>query len=115
MGPQFIIHGTEGSFLKMATDPQEEQLKVHRLPDEPTWGKEPPGDWGKLNSSVDGLHFEGKIETIPGNYARFYANLYESIREGAELMVKPEEALMTIQILEACLESNREKRTVQFH
>jgi predicted dehydrogenase len=114
MGPQFIIHGTEGSFLKMATDPQEEHLKIHRLPDEPSWGKEPPGDWGKLNSSVNGLHFEGKIETIPGNYARFYTNLYESIREGAELMVKPEEALMTIQILEACLLSNREQRTVDF-
>jgi predicted dehydrogenase len=114
MGPQFIIHGTEGSFLKMATDPQEELLKIHRLPDEPSWGKEPPGDWGKLNSSVNGLHFEGKIETIPGNYARFYTNLYESIREGAELMVKPAEALMTIQILEACLLSNREQRTVDF-
>jgi predicted dehydrogenase len=114
MGPQFIIHGTEGSFLKMATDPQEEHLKNHRLPDEPSWGKEPPGDWGKLNSSVNGLHFEGKIETIPGNYARFYTNLYESIREGAELMVKPAEALMTIQILEACLLSNREQRTVDF-
>lgn len=114
MGPQFIIHGTEGSFLKMATDPQEEMLKIHRLPDEPGWGKEPQNDWGKLNTSVNGLHFEGKIETIPGNYSHFYTNLYEAIRNGGELMVKPEEALMTIRILEACLESNREKRTVDF-
>jgi len=115
MGPQFIIHGTEGSFLKMATDPQEEMLKIHRLPDEPGWGKESQSDWGKLNTSVNGLHFEGRIETIPGNYAHFYTNLYEAIRNGGELMVKPEEALMTIKILEACLESNREKRTVDFH
>ena len=57
---------------------------------------------------------EGKIETIPGNYANFYANLYEAIRNGGELMVKPEEALMTIRILETCLTSNKERRTIEF-
>jgi len=114
MGPQFIVHGTEGSFVKMATDPQEEMLKLHRLPDEADWGKEPPSDWGKLNTSLNGAHFEGNIETIPGNYANFYKDLYESIRNGADLMVKPEEALMTIRILEACLVSNREQKTIKF-
>jgi predicted dehydrogenase len=36
------------------------------------------------------------------------------MREGKELMVKPEQALTTIRILEACLESNRLKKTVEF-
>lgn len=114
MGPQFIIHGTEGSFLKMGTDPQEELLKIDRLPNEPGWGKEPKNDWGKLNTSVNGLHVEGTIETIPGNYARFYTNLYEALRHNGDLLVKPEEALLTIRILETCLDSNREKRTIPF-
>ncbi len=114
MGPQFIIHGTEGSFVKNATDPQEELLKLHRLPDEPGWGKEPACDWGKINTSLNGLHVEGKIETIPGNYAHFYSNLFEAIRNGGELMVKPEEALMTIRVLEYCLKSNRERKTIEF-
>jgi len=114
MGPQFIVHGTEGSFVKMATDPQEEMLKQNRLPDEAGWGKEPFADWGKLNTSVNGLHIEGKIETIPGNYAQFYDNLYDAIRNGGELMVKPEEALTTIRILETCLISNKEQRTISF-
>lgn len=114
MGPQYIIHGTEGSFLKMGTDPQEEMLKINRLPDEPGWGKEPPSDWGKLNTTLNGVHFEGKVETIPGNYALFYTNLYHAIRSGEALMVKPEEALMTIRVLEACLESNRLGKTIEF-
>lgn len=114
MGPQYTIHGTEGSFIKMGTDPQEEMLKINRLPDEPGWGKEPPSDWGKLNTSINGVHFEGKIETIPGNYALFYTNLYHAIRGGEPLMVRPEEALMTIRILEACLESNRLGKTIEF-
>jgi len=114
MGPQYIVHGTEGSFVKMATDPQEEMLKLHHLPNEPQWGEDKPEDWGTLNTTVNGLHFHGKIETIPGDLAGFYAKLHGTIREGKELFVKPEEALTVIRILEACLESNRLKKTVPF-
>jgi predicted dehydrogenase len=114
MGPQYILHGTEGSFVKMGTDPQEEMLKLHHLPNESKWGEDAQPDWGTLNTNINGLHFNGKIETLPGNYADFFANLYGVIREGKELMVKPEEALTTIRILEVCLESNRLKKTVDF-
>lgn len=114
LGPQYILHGTEGSFTKMGSDPQEEMLKIHHLPNEPGWGEEPQSDWGLLNTTINGLHFKGKIETIPSNYADFFVNLFAVIREGKELLVKPEEALTTIRILEACLESNRLKKTVEF-
>jgi scyllo-inositol 2-dehydrogenase (NADP+) len=114
IGPQYIVHGTEGSFVKMGTDPQEELLKLHHLPDEPHWGEDQPGDWGVLNTTVNGLHFHGKIETIPGDLSAFFVKLHETIREGKALFVKPEEALTTIRILEACLESNRLKKTVEF-
>ena len=114
MGPQYIVHGTEGSFIKMGTDPQEELMKLHHLPNEPQWGEDKPSDWGTLNTSINGLHFHGKIETLPGNLAAFFSKLYGTIREGAELFVKPEESLTVIRILEACLESNRLKKTVEF-
>ena len=114
MGPQFILHGTEGSFVKVSADPQEDMLKANRLPNEPDWGKEPKSDWGRLNTTLNDLHFEGNIETIPGNYSNFYKDLYLSIREGTSLKVQPEEALMTIKILEACLESNKLQKTIQF-
>jgi scyllo-inositol 2-dehydrogenase (NADP+) len=113
MGPQYILHGTEGSFTKNGRDIQEEMLTQHHLPNEPGWGKEPESDWGTLNTTINGLHYYGKIETIPGNLARFYENLYKVIREGEELLVRPEEALLTIQILEACIDSNRMKKTVE--
>ena len=113
-GPQYIVHGTEGSFIKMGTDPQEELMKRHHLPNEPQWGEDHPNDWGLLNTNINGLHFHGKIETLPGNLAGFFSKLYGTIREGKELFVKPEEALTVIRILEACLESNRTKRTVEF-
>jgi len=53
------------------------------------------------------------METIPGNYHAFYDNLYEAIREGKELAVKPEEALNVIRIIEAAIASNRDKCMVE--
>ncbi len=114
IGPQYIVHGTEGSFIKMGTDPQEELMKRHHLPNEPQWGEDHPNDWGLLNTTINGLHFHGKVETLPGNLAGFFSKLHGTIREGKELFVKPEEALTIIRILEACLESNRLRRTVEF-
>ena len=114
MGPQYILHGTEGSFIKMGTDPQEEMLKQNRLPNAPNWGTEPESDWGIINTSVGGVHIRGKVETVPGNYLSYYENLAQAIQGEAPLMVKPEEALTTIRILEACLESNRLEKTIAF-
>jgi len=56
--------------------------------------------------------FEELVETVPGNYNIFYSNVYDAIRNGAELLVKPEETVEVLKILEACLLSNSEKRTV---
>jgi len=111
LGPRYILHGTHGSFLKWGIDPQEELLKAGHLPEGDGWGKEPENLWGLLNS-VAGSPFNGRVETIPGDYRIFYNNIYETIRDGAELFVKPEEAVLSISILEACIESNRLKKTI---
>ncbi len=58
--------------------------------------------------------FQGQIKTIQGNYAGFFVNLHGAIREGKALIVKPVEALTTIRVLEACLESNHIKKTIDF-
>lgn len=105
-GPRYILHGTEGSFLKWGIDPQEQALKEGFLPEGNEWGKENPLEWGKLNTTINNLHFEGRIETIPGNYGEFYENLYDSIRNGSDLLVKPEEAADVIRIIETAKQSN---------
>jgi len=111
-GPRYSLHGTLGSFLKWGIDPQEEDLKSGRLPDDVGWGSEPSSRWGQINTETNGLHLTGKVETIPGNYNAFYENLYDVLANGAELTVKPEESRDGLIVLEACMQSNREKRTV---
>lgn len=99
-GARYTLHGTEGSFLKSGIDPQEEMLKKGEDPFTPDWGKEPEKNWGILNTNIGGLHYRGNIETIPGNYAAYYDNIYGAIRNNVDLAVMPQQSLNVIKIIE---------------
>jgi scyllo-inositol 2-dehydrogenase (NADP+) len=114
-GPMYKVYGTEGAFIKFGIDPQEQALKEKQTPGSPGWGSEPQGFWGKLNTTINGLHMEGTIETLPGNYMAYYDNLYEAIRMNKPLAVKPEEAREVIRLIEASIESNKNKIAVRFN
>jgi len=111
-GPRYQLHGTAGSFLKWGIDPQEEVLKTGALPVGDDWGKEPESGWGLLNALSNHPDPVVRIPTLPGNYWPFYDNLYQAVRNGTPLAVKPEEARNVIRILELSLESHRSRRTI---
>ena len=113
-GPRFILHGTQGSFVKYGFDPQEEALKRGLVPSEADWGKEPRESWGTLITQLGGLGFEGKVETIGGCYQAFYLNLVDAIGGRREVDVKPEEARDTIRVIELAMESSEQRRTVAY-
>lgn len=112
-GPRFILHGTEGSFLKGGIDPQEQALKEKQIPGGLDWGVEPKAFWGKLNTMVEGQHVEGPYETVPGNYLAFYDNVFDVLEKGAPLAVRPEDARNVIMLIEACQESNRRRSALE--
>lgn len=112
-GPRYILHGTEGSFLKSGTDPQEEMLIQGHFPDEPGWGTETVNNWGILNTTVNGLHFRGEIETLPGAYSDYYSNIYDVLVNRQELIVKPEESLNVIKIIQTAYDSSKLKRSIK--
>jgi scyllo-inositol 2-dehydrogenase (NADP+) len=111
-GPRYILHGTNGSFLKWGLDPQEEALKQGKNPNDPSWGKESKEWWGLLNIEKDNRQFKEKYETLPGNYKAFYNNIFDSITHGTELAVKPKEALEVIQIIDAVKKSSAQQKTI---
>ncbi|WP_163711530.1 Gfo/Idh/MocA family oxidoreductase [Mangrovibacterium lignilyticum] len=111
-GPRYSVHGTLGSFQKWGIDPQEEALKAGKLPGTIGWGEEPEDAWGFLHTEKDGIVIRQRLETVPGNYAVYYENIADAIMNGAELLVKPEESRDCLHVLEACLLSNSEKRTI---
>ncbi len=111
-GPRYTIYVENGTYRKWGIDPQEELLKQGKLPEGDGWGKEPESDWGMLVYEKEGNDYSEKIETIPGDYRIFYDNLYNVIRNNVELLIKPEETVKVLKILEACVESNQVKKTL---
>ena len=111
-GPHFTLHGTAGSFVKYGMDPQEDLLKAGATPGGPGWGLEPSARWGKFNTQIDGLRFEGAIESLPGSYQGFYENIYAALNGEAELSVTPTQARNTIRLIELAQQSSAEGRTL---
>lgn len=110
-GPTFSIHGSKGSFIKYGDDPQEELLKNGYKPsDRNDWGLESKNTWGTLNTIGE----TGTLESERGDYRIFYQNIYNAILGNEELLVKPEQARDVIKVIELAIQSNAEKRRVNF-
>lgn len=113
-GPRFRLYGTQGSFVKYGEDPQEADSKGGMSPLDPNWGKDDENHLGTLNADQNGLHFQGKIETLRGCYQKYYENIYEAIANKKEPAVKPEEARDVMKIIELAFRSNHVKKTLKF-
>jgi predicted dehydrogenase len=113
--PRFVLHGTEGSFVKYGLDVQEADMKAGMIPGIEGWGEEPEEIWGTLNTRIEGLDFYGQIQSMPGNYLAFYDNIFEAIRNGADLEVTADQALMNIHAIELAKESSRRKIILDFY
>lgn len=112
-GPRYKILGNLGTFTKYGLDTQEDCLKAGQLPLGDDWGVEPPEIWGMLDTEIEGLHFRGEVESEQGNYNLFYDNLSAAINKGESLLVKAEEAMHVIRLIELAEQSNREQREVE--
>ncbi len=82
MSLAFVLHGTEGSYVKYGLDPQEADLTKGMLPDTPHWGEEDESQWGILHTETDGNSGAETLSDPSGNYAAFYENIYQHIGMG---------------------------------
>jgi scyllo-inositol 2-dehydrogenase (NADP+) len=114
--PAFILHGSQGSFIKTRADPQEALLLAGQKPGGEGWGTEPAGtddrDKGLLNTEKDGRPIRERIVSERGNYGEYYEGIARAIRQGQPPPVLPEEGIMTLRIIEAAYASNREQRII---
>jgi scyllo-inositol 2-dehydrogenase (NADP+) len=98
--PRYIVHGSKGSFVKYGIDVQEDQLKAGMMPTGVEFGVEHIKQYGTLYTEKDGLPFTEKIETEKGNWEILFQNVYDAIVHDKTLLVKPEEVLEQIKIIE---------------
>jgi predicted dehydrogenase len=112
-GPRFQVHGTKGSFVKYGLDVQEAQLRKGKKPGSKSYGMEPFSQRGILNTATSGKSFRGRYETLPGNYMAFFDNVHSTVTTGSEMVIKPEDALLNIRIIEAARVSQKEQKIIQ--
>ena len=108
LGPKYVLHGDKGSYIKYGNDPQEEQLMNGIFPGSKNYGIEEKSNWGILNNESG----RGAYPTVQGTYQHFYENIYQTIVNGKELLIKPEEALDVILLIEKAIQSSNEKRVI---
>ena len=98
--PSFVVYGRNGMFIKAKKDLQERDLKHFYMPDHSDFGVDGPEDYGTLTYMEDGVYHEEKVVSEKGDYGRYYDAWYETIMHGAELLVKPEETLLQLEMLQ---------------
>jgi predicted dehydrogenase len=110
--PRFVLFGTQGSFVKLAFDPQEMNLRRGYIPQGRPWGYEPEENWGVLTVPAGESFERRRIPSVNCDYRDYYANLRDAILGRAELAVTPEYALDVMRMLELARESSQKRCTI---
>jgi len=112
-GPRFVVRGTAGNFHKNGVDPQEAALNaVTRIPPGP-WGLEPASDWGTLRVAVDTDMITRPVETLPGDYRRYYEAVRDALLGHGELPVRAADSWRVARILEWAQTSSDQRREIE--
>lgn len=105
---RFTVKGTQGSYEKYGLDPQESQLISGMTPEDPSWGQESEAHFGRF------YHGEGseRIDTFAGQYQTYFEQMASAIRHNTPVPVTPQQALVTIRLIELAMESSRLGQTL---
>ena len=110
--PAYSIHGKNGSFIKSKADIQETELQKELKPNTKNWGIEPESECGLLHIFKNGKSYKEPVNTEVGDYMAYYDGISEAILNNMALPVLASEAKQVIQIIEAAIQSHREKRII---
>lgn len=106
-GPRYIVHGTQGSYIKYGLDPQEDRLKAgERLP-QADWGYDMRD--GVVTLSRNDVLAEQPLLTLPGNYPAYYAAIRDAINGDGANPVPAAEAIAVMEMIELGIESDKQQ------
>jgi len=110
--PRFVLHGTQGSFLKQTFDPQENNLRHGKIPQDGPWGAEPEENWGVLTVPADYKFRQRRIPPANCDYRDYYANMRDAVQGKGSLAVTPEWSVNVMRLLEMARESSAKQQTI---
>lgn len=101
--PRFVLHGTQGSFVKHGLDPQEAALKAGMRPGGAGWGLDP--EPGLLTMAAPGQAEVRKYPSVAGDYTCYYQAMRDAILNGAPVPVSAQSACDVMRLIDAGLRS----------
>jgi predicted dehydrogenase len=104
-------YGADGSYIGRSTDGQTAAIFAGKRPltEGDAWGYEPDSAWGVLSTASGRRH----VPSERGAYQDFYAQFAAALRGEGAFPVPGEEAVRTIEVLDAARTSAIEGRVVQ--
>lgn len=112
--PAFVIHGSNGSFLKIRGDVQEAALIAGQKPGSINWGIEPEINDGLLHTTINGKEIKETVRTLAGNYGFFYEKVYQAMIHQTAPPVTAADGLRVMQILDAAVKSAQNGTVYKF-
>jgi scyllo-inositol 2-dehydrogenase (NADP+) len=110
--PRFVLHGTQGSFVKQCFDPQEANLRRGYLPKDTAWGAEPEENWGVLTLAAGDTFTHRRIPSAACDYRDYYSNVRDAILGRSPLAVTPDWSLDVMRALVLAGESSQKHCTI---
>jgi predicted dehydrogenase len=104
-------YGARGSYVGRSTDAQTAAIFAGRQPriEGKAWGYEPEKAWGVLRNDAG----ERRVPSERGAYQDFYTQFAAAVRGQAQFPVPAEEALRTVEVLDAARISDLEGSVVR--
>lgn len=100
--PAYVVHGTNGSFIKERADIQEEQLLKGIKPNDAGFGTEARGKEGKLTLiDKNGEKTQELVASDSATYLALFEDVYQSLVNNKAFPVKKEQIIAQLEILEA--------------
>lgn len=109
--PRYLLHGTQGSYVKQGVDVQEDALRAGERPGAAGWGVDPVAGALKV-SAVDDWMQDSTWPNRIGNYGDYYAAVRDAIWGIGPNPVPPEQAVALMELLDIGARSAREGRAL---
>lgn len=107
--PHWVVLGEKGALVKNGFDPQEGAMLAGNI----EAAQEDPANRARITTEVGGFVSEMTIDTVRSDWTNYYRNIADALRGRAELVVKPEQALRAMEVVDAAMESASSGQTVK--
>ncbi|WP_010524070.1 Gfo/Idh/MocA family oxidoreductase [Nesterenkonia sp. F] len=107
---ELTVHAEHGSYVSRMRDVQTEQILAGERPrTAAAWGVEDEERWGVLSTDAG----RRAVPSAAGDYTDFYRELHAALAEGRAFSVTLEQAVHTLEVLDAARIADAEGRGVQ--